>query len=373
MGINKFKGIDNIKLPVELSNNYGNVDGLSLQNLFYARNGYFPSCFLFDYVARTNGDYTFDTLKMSKYLVENVSEDENVEISTYYTKILGDKDDKTELGFCIILNKSKIYARFEKRVNESYILYSNDCPDEFEKFLEMVLQFYVAPTGEGNVCWRICSSQGGYYLEKSNTKCPQNFDVAKLYNESFVAEDEKIRKFIEEREKSGLVILHGEKGTGKSSYIKYLIKTFPDRKFVFVSPGLIRLLGEPVFGSFLETLSEHVIILEDCESAIQDRRSMTSNAEAVALILNMTDGILADDLNMKFICTFNEDLKNIDPALLRKGRCISKYEFKPLEKEKAQALLNERGIEAVINKPMVLSDIFHWEDSDYQTKKNDII
>ena len=194
-----------------------------------------------------------------------------------------------------------------------------------------------------------------------------------MYNESFVAEDEKIRKFIEEREKSGLVILHGEKGTGKSSYIKYLIKTFPDRKFVFVSPGLIRLLGEPVFGSFLETLSEHVIILEDCESAIQDRRSMTSNAEAVALILNMTDGILADDLNMKFICTFNEDLKNIDPALLRKGRCISKYEFKPLEKEKAQALLNERGIEAVINKPMVLSDIFHWEDSDYQTKKNDII
>lgn len=373
MGINKFKGIDNIKLPVELSNNYGNVDGLSLQNLFYARNGYFPSCFLFDYVARTNGDYTFDTLKMSKYLVENVSEDENVEISTYYTKILGDKDDKTELGFCIILNKSKIYARFEKRVNESYILYSNDCPDEFEKFLEMVLQFYVAPTGEENVCWRICSSQGGYYLEKSNTKCPQNFDVAKLYNDSFIAEDEKIRKFIEEREKSGLVILHGEKGTGKSSYIKYLIKTFPDRKFVFVSPGLIRLLGEPVFGSFLETLSEHVIILEDCESAIQDRRSMTSNAEAVALILNMTDGILADDLNMKFICTFNEDLKNIDPALLRKGRCISKYEFKPLEKEKAQALLNERGIEAVINKPMVLSDIFHWEDSDYQTKKNDII
>ena len=373
MGVNKFKGIQNIKLPIEQSENYGNVDGLSLQNLFYARNGVFPSCFLFDYEARTNGDYTFDTIKMSKYLIENLPEDENVEISTYYTKILGSKDDTTELGFCIILNKSKIYARFEKRVNESYILYSNDYPEEFEKFLEMVLQFYVPPVGEENTCWRICSSQGGYYLEKSNTKCPQNFDVSKLYNDSFLAEDEKIKKFIEENEKSGLVILHGEKGTGKSSYIKHLINKYPERKFVFVSPGLIRLLGEPQFGSFLETLSEHVIILEDCEAAIQDRRSANSNAEAVALILNMTDGILADDLNMKFICTFNEDLKNIDPALLRKGRCISKYEFKPLDKEKAQALLKERGIEALIDKPMVLSDIFHWEDTDYQTKKTSMI
>ena len=373
MVINKFKSVGNIILPDSLSSKYGDVDGLSLQNLFYARNGVFPSCFLFDYEARTNGDFTFDTPKMSKYLMDNIDEGEFPEISTYYTKILGSPEDKVEMGFCIILNKSKIYARFEKRVTESYILYTNENAEAFERFLEMVLQFYVAPTGEENTCWRICSSQSGYYLEKGNVKCPQNFNVEKLYNDSFIKEDEKIQNFIEEKEKSGLVILHGEKGTGKSSYIKHLINKHPERKFVFVSPGLIKLLGEPSFGSFLETLSEHVIVLEDCESAIQDRKSRSGNAEAVSLILNMTDGILADDLNMKFICTFNDDMKNIDPALLRKGRCISKYEFTPLAKEKAQVLLSERGIEALVEKPMVLSDIFHWEDDDYQEKKKSII
>ena len=47
MVINKFKNTGNVKLPFNESNYYGNVDGLSLQNMFYARNGVFPSCFLF--------------------------------------------------------------------------------------------------------------------------------------------------------------------------------------------------------------------------------------------------------------------------------------------------------------------------------------
>lgn len=371
MVTNKFKNAKNIQLEGRLSPKYGDVDGLSLQNLFYARNGFFPSCFLFDYETRTNGDFTFDTNRMAKYMIDNISKDEDVEISTYYTKVLGSHDDKIEMGFCIILNKSKIYARFEKRVTESYILYANNSSEEFDKFLEMALQFYVAPTGEENTYWRICSSTNGYYLEKGHSKCPKNFDINKLYNDSFAIENEKINKFIDENEQSGLIILHGEKGTGKSSYIKHLINMHPEKKFVFVPAAMIRLLGDTSFGSFLTTLNEHIIILEDCESAIRDRK--TGDAAAVSLLLNMTDGILADDLNIKFICTFNDDMKNIDQALLRKGRCVSKYEFGPLDCNKAQKLLEERGIEAQITKPITLADIFHYEDDDYQFHKKSII
>ena len=371
MIVNKFNSVPNITLPSDMSSRYGDVDGLSLQNLYYARNGSFPSCFLFDFESRTNGDFIFDTKKMSKYLIDNIPSDEHPEMSTYYTKVLGSKDDKIHMGFCIILNKSQIYARFERHVSESYVLYSNQHTEEFEKFIEMVLQFYVAPNGEENTYWRICSSQGGYYLEKGNSKCPADFDIKKLYNDSFITEAEKIDKFIETEEQSGLVILHGEKGTGKSSYIKYLINKHPEKKFVFVPSALIKLLGDPGFGSFLTSLSEHIIILEDCEGAIMDRK--VGDSAAVSLLLNMTDGILADDLNIKFICTFNEDMKNIDSALVRKGRCISKYEFKALDAEKAKALLSERGVEAMIVKPMTLADIFHYEDDDYEIKKKSII
>ena len=95
--------------------------------------------------------------------------------------------------------------------------------------------------------------------------------------------------------------------------------------------------------------------------------------DTVSLLLNMTDGLMADDLSIKFICTFNEDMRTIDPALLRKGRCVAKYEFKPLCKEKAEMLLKERGIDAIVEKPITLADIYHYEDADYQIKKNSII
>lgn len=372
MIIDGFKEIGNIKLPFDSSPKYGDVDGLSLQNLFYARNGYFPGCYLFDYETRTNGDYTFDTKKIAKYLLENIPKDEEMEFTPYLTSVLGSKDNATNLGFCVILNKSNIYARFEKSVTESYILFDNSKMDELSKFVDAILEFYIAPEGEQNSIWRICSSNSGYYLEKGKVKAFENFDINKLYNDGFEKEDEIICDFMEKDDKSGLVILHGEKGTGKTSYIKHLVNKFSNRKFVYVPASMINLLGDPSFGSFLITLNNHVIILEDCENAIRDRKQ-NGSASAVSLLLNMTDGLLSDDLGVKFICTFNEDMKNIDSALLRKGRLISKYEFKPLAAEKANAILAELGYETNLTKPLSLAEIFHYGETSYEVKKNSII
>lgn len=362
----------NITLPTELTGKYGDVDGLSLQNLFFTRYGHFPGSFLFEYEARTNGDYTFDTKKMAEYLLETVPDDEMMEFSPYFTNILGSEDNKQNLGFCIILNKSKIMARFERSVTDSYVLFENEGFDAAQKFVEDIIQFYVAPEEKHNIYWRVCSSSGGYYLDKGQIKCPKNFDVSKLYNDDFLKEDEKICKFIEEDDTSGLVILHGEKGTGKSTYIKNLVSKFPSKKFVYIPANLISLLGDPSFGSFLITLNNNIIILEDCENAIRDRK-INGSASAVSLLLNMTDGILSDDLGIKFICTFNEDMKNIDPALLRKGRLISKHEFKGLSPEKASALLKERGIDAHLTKPITLAEIFHYGEEDYTNNIKPII
>ena len=141
---------------------------------------------------------------------------------------------------------------------------------------------------------------------------------------------------------------------------------------MYVPSSFITLLGEPTFGSFLISLNNHVIVLEDCENAIKDRKT-GSSASAVSLLLNMTDGILSDDLGIKFICTFNDDMKNIDSALLRKGRLVSKYEFKNLDVEKAQKLLEERGITDKISQPLSLAEIFHYEDDCYEVNKKAII
>lgn len=56
-------------------------------------------------------------------------------------------------------------------------------------------------------------------------------------------------------------------------------------------------------------------------------------------MLNLTDGIIGEALNIKFICTFNCPLSQIDKAVLREGRLKLIYNFKKLSLEKTKNLL----------------------------------
>ena len=62
-----------------------------------------------------------------------------------------------------------------------------------------------------------------------------------------------------------------------------------------------------------------VLVIEDAERVISDRQGHGSSA-GVSNILNLTDGILGDCLNIQIIATFNMARERIDSALLRKGR-----------------------------------------------------
>ena len=146
---------------------------------------------------------------------------------------------------------------------------------------------------------------------------------------------------------------------------------------MFVPANMIQLLAEPAFGNFLMSLKNSIIILEDCEDVIRTRKSSQSSSSAVSLLLNMGDGLLSDGLGIKFICTFNEKISNIDDALLRKGRLACKYEFKPLCVEKANALLDKvyhnRWPRPKTDKPLTLADIFNIDGETYYNEKKSII
>jgi hypothetical protein len=106
-----------------------------------------------------------------------------------------------------------------------------------------------------------------------------------------------------------------------------------------------------------------IFILEDCEKALTDRRVFDSGS--VGTILNITDGIVAESLNCKFICTFNCPLSEIDMALLRKGRLSLIYEFKKLSIEKTKALYGDADSE------MIIADIYNINDDNGHKKHDD--
>lgn len=170
--------------------------------------------------------------------------------------------------------------------------------------------------------------------------------------------------------KNGLVLLHGLPGTGKTNYIKYLTSLI-DKKLIFLPPNMTDQLSNPSLMNLLLSNKNSVLIIEDAENAIKLRQG-NHTGQSVSNILNMSDGLLSDILNISIIATFNCNVNEIDSALLRKGRLLAKYEFGKLKKDKVQKLSNELGFKTIIDKDMTLSEIYNQEDKDFEKIKETI-
>lgn len=158
----------------------------------------------------------------------------------------------------------------------------------------------------------------------------------------------------------GLYIFTGSPGTGKSYFIRHLASL--DTQVVILQQNQIGLLTDPSFQEFaFSSLKDTLLILEDCEKVLEDRNRGNSN-NLTSVMLNLTDGILNEALNIKIVVTLNT-VENIDKALLRAGRLISFVEFDKLPVDKANNVARRIGSKAVYTEPTELAKIYNTEDT----------
>jgi len=191
-------------------------------------------------------------------------------------------------------------------------------------------------------------------------------DKANSYNFNCTVDEilEDIKK-----SKSGLILFTGLPGTGKSSLIKWLAQQVPERAFFFLSNSNLHMLSDPAFADYcLENLEDCVLVLEDCETALMDRSRNASHD--ISNILNMTDGIIGDMLNITIIATINTT-DAVDKALLRKGRLIRKVDFNKLKKEQVKELAQSLGFE-MEPKEMVLTEVYNQASNGVEEKTNPV-
>lgn len=195
-------------------------------------------------------------------------------------------------------------------------------------------------------------------------------DLGLYYNTDFVETDKIIRRRLNKGKDKGIVLLHGLPGTGKTTYLRYLISRIKKR-IMFVSPAIVGDLINPDFIELLTSNPDSVLIIEDAENVIMDRRQ--NPGSSVSNLLNISDGLLADFLNVQLICTFNSSLTLIDSALLRKGRLIAKYEFGKLCVGQAQQLSNHLGFKSIITHPMTLAEIANQNERKVETERMEVL
>lgn len=207
----------------------------------------------------------------------------------------------------------------------------------------------------------LLSTPGGMTTKSVDFEPPVIDDLELNYGTGFKKVDEQIVGKLKAN-RAGLVMFHGEIGSGKTSYVKHLTSRI-DREFIFIPVGMAGDLSSP---SFLSLLLEHqnaILVLEDAEQALQSRETDHWNSAVVSTILNITDGILGSLLDISVVATYNCEKQQIDKALLRRGRLLFDYTFCKLSIEDARRLAKHLKKDvSLITGPTSLADIYNAED-----------
>ena len=260
---------------------------------------------------------------------------------------------------------------FVLEFNDTYIhiLHDGDSNDFLQELTAMAVRFRERTRWTKAEVSLIVKEYDSLDLRPMEIK-KTRLDLDLYYEDDFKEVDELIRKRLNKKEDKGIVLLHGLPGTGKTTYLRYLIGKVRKR-VLFLSPDVAGHLMDPSFIQLLIDNPDTILIIEDAENIIMDRRS--NNSSSVSNLLNISDGLLADFLNVQLICTFNSALTLIDNALMRKGRLIAKYEFGKLSVEKAQRLNDKLGLEQVISEPMTIAEITNPSEPNAQQPQVQVI
>lgn len=216
-----------------------------------------------------------------------------------------------------------------------------------------------------NQFFTISTNQFGFTLKASYIK-EMEIDLDLNYGEKFVPIHEKILEKLKNKS-HGLFLLHGEPGTGKTTYIRKLISLLSEKKTIIYVPSyMMASISDPEFISFIASFKNTILLLEDAENILST--TINDRSQAVSNILNMTDGLLNDYMDVQIIATFNTNAKLIDGALKRAGRLQVNYKFDKLNKKDANKLAKVIGkdklfgLDRIFNEPVTLAEIYDGSD-----------
>lgn len=149
-----------------------------------------------------------------------------------------------------------------------------------------------------------------------------------------------------------LILLHGQAGTGKTTALRALAHSWRDWCGIDCVLDPDTLLGDSAYLSSVllgdARPSAHrwrLLVLEDCDELVR-ADAKRGTGQALSRLLNLTDGLLGQGLDVLVCLTTNEDVARLHPAVVRPGRCLAEIEIGPLPPAQAREWLRDNVSDA---------------------------
>lgn len=167
---------------------------------------------------------------------------------------------------------------------------------------------------------------------------------------------------------ANILVLIGPPGTGKTSFIRGLMNHTNSDAVVSYDTGVLQ--NDNLFASFMSntdeyswfdddpTQGESFLVLEDADLLLSSR---TDGNTIMHRFLNISDGIVSSPDKKLIFSTNLPSINDIDPALIRRGRCFDIVHFRPLDYQELNTLNNVFKLDRTFDKheQLVISDYFN--------------
>jgi hypothetical protein len=177
-------------------------------------------------------------------------------------------------------------------------------------------------------------------------------DVEHYYSKDTFKDINKCIKSLKKNNK-GLYIFNGERGTGKTSIIKYISLNI-NKMFIYIPNNIIEsTINNPDFKNLLKKYENPVIVIDDCETSLQD--VFLKSTQATNNIIQMIDGLYADNNPVSIICIFNDYVE--ENTLLECNNLVSVVDFEYLDTEESNDLSKVIGSKKTFKNKTRMLDI----------------